>query len=253
MRLRSAARRWTRSVWGSASGSRGRARRARPDYLIVGRVVVPSLGDPQAVADGAVFTGEGLDRLDLAEDISGMSALVVRFRPGVDHGAAEEAIARLPGIDDFGSSGVTRPQVPLDVERLQQLDRLPVVLVGFLAILGVVAVGLLLVTSVQRRRRDFAVLRSIGFRRSQIFATVWVQSTTVACTGIVVGLVVGTAAGSVLWVMAAASVGLLPEVDVSAAALAGIALATLVIANGVAAFPARAASRERPAVALHSE
>ncbi len=126
-------------------------------------------------------------------------------------------------------------------------------LVGFLAILGAGAVGLLLVTSVQRRRRDFAVLRSLGFRRSQLYATVWVQATTVACTGLVLGLVVGTAAGSVLWVMAAASVGLLPEVDVPAAALAVIVLATLVTANGVAAFPARAAARERPAGALRSE
>ena len=33
-------------------------------FRIVARAVLPSLGDAQAVADGAILTGAGLDRVD---------------------------------------------------------------------------------------------------------------------------------------------------------------------------------------------
>jgi hypothetical protein len=222
-------------------------------YRIVGRVVVPSIGDPQAVADGAVFTGDGLRRLEARGSVSGSSTLFVRFRPGVDQAAAARRIGRLPGIDGFDGPGVQRPAIPLDVERLAQIDRLPLVLGGFLVILGAVAVGHLLVTSVQRRRRDFAILKSLGFGRGQLYRTVCTQAATVAFVGLLVGLVTGVAAGSVLWRAAAERVGLLSVVDIPLGALAAIGVATLVLAIVVAAFPARTAARTQPAELLRRD
>jgi putative ABC transport system permease protein len=226
---------------------------AKFDYRIVGRVVVPSLAEPQAVADGAVFTGAGLDRLDIQGDVSGSSAFVVRFRAGVDRAQAARRIARLPGIGEFGLPKVASAEIPLDVERLRQIDRIPPALGVFLTVLGAVAVGHLLVTSVQRRRRDFAVLKSLGFSRSQIYATVCTQATTVACVGLVVGLLAGIAVGGALWRAAAESVGILPEVDVPVLELMGVALVSIVLANAVAAFPARTAARTSSAAMLRSE
>ena len=222
-------------------------------YRVVGRVVVPTLIDPEAVADGAVFTGDGLRRLETRDNVSASAAPVVRFRPGIDRVRASQQIDRLPGVGRPGGPGLRRPRVPLEVERLHQINRIPFALAVFLTILGAVAVGHLLVTSVQRRRRDFAVLKSLGFSRWQLYGTVCAQATTVAGVGLVVGLTVGVAAGTLLWRAAAERVGVLPEVHIPYLALAVIALATVVIANVVAAFPARTAARTQAAVVLRSD
>jgi putative ABC transport system permease protein len=148
---------------------------------------------------------------------------------------------------------VVAPTVPLEVDRLQQIDRIPIVLATFLALVGAVAVGHLLVTSVRRRRRDFAVLKSMGFTRRQVLATVTWQATTVAGFGLLAGSVLGLVAGGGLWRAAAGRVGVLPAVDLPIAVLAAVALAAVLITNLVAAFPARTAARTHPAVTLRSE
>jgi FtsX-like permease family len=222
-------------------------------YRVVGRVVVPSIGEAQAIADGAVFTGQGLARIEASESVSSDRTLVARFRPGVDQAAATRRIARMPGVGDLGAPGVQRIATPLDVERFEQTNRMPFALALFLALLGVVAVGHLLVTSVQRRRRDFAILKSMGFRRVQVYATVASQATTVALIGVVIGVAAGVIAGSVLWRAAADNVGVVPDVDFAVLTIAGIAFATVAIANVVAAFPGHTAARTRPAVTLREE
>jgi hypothetical protein len=232
--------------------TRVRGRNEPIRYRVVGRVVVPSLTDPQAIADGAVFTGPGLHRIPNSDaDVN--FAVVVRFRPGVDQRAAANRIERMPGIGGFGHAGVERTGVPLEVRRLDQVDWMPAALAVFLALLGTLAVGHLLVTSLRRRRRDFAVLKTLGCGRRQILTMVAWQATTVALFAIVVGVVLGVAAGSALWRAAATSVGVLQRVDVPVIALAAVAAASLVLANAIALLPGRAAATTRVAATLRSE
>jgi putative ABC transport system permease protein len=230
-----------------------RTRSGAADYRVVGRVAVPALSDPQAVADGAVFKGTALNRLTSVEDTSSGQELLVRFRSGVDKTTAAARIRRMPGIGAFEEPGVVAVTAPLEVERLDQIDRMPLVLGIFLAVVGSVAVGHLLVTSVRRRRRDFAVLKSIGFTRRQVLTTVSCQATTVAVAGLAVGLVLGIVGGSLMWRAVADRVGVLPAVAIPAGVLAGVAVATIVVVNVIAAFPARSAGLTVPAVALRSE
>jgi hypothetical protein len=225
----------------------GESPKGRVTYRIVGRAVLPSPAEAQAIADGAVFTGGGLARLYDPDDVSGSSTLVVRFAPGVDKLGATQRIDRLDGVDAEPAA------VPLEVERVHQIDHLPIALAAFLAILGAIAFAHLLVTCVQRRRHEFAVLKTLGFRRSQFSATLAVEATTVAGVGLALGLLPGAAAGAALWRATAETVGVLPEVAVPVIALAGTALATVVIANVIAAFPARSAARTQPAAVLRSE
>jgi putative ABC transport system permease protein len=231
----------------------GRTRAGPAEYRVVGQVVVPALSDPQAVADGAVLTGAGLDRLTSPETNFGASDLLVRFRPGVDKTAAAARIRRMPGIGGFEEPGVTAVSVPLEVERLDQIHRMPIVLAAFLVVVGAIAAGHLLVTSVRRRRRDFAVLKSVGFTSRQVLAAVSWQATTVAVVGLLVGLVLGLVGGAVLWRAVAHQVGVLPTVEIPVGVLAGVGVATIVGVNVVAAIPARTAARTRPAVTLRSE
>ena len=222
------------------------------DYRVVGRVIVPRLVDAQAIADGAVFTGAGLDRA--RSDTTDVSqGLVVRFRPGIDEDAALARIGRLPGIDDRMGPGVVRGTLPVEVDRLHQVDRVPDAIAGLLAVLGALAVGHLLGTSVRRRRRDLAVLKSLGFGRRQLMATVAWQAWTVAGFGIVAGGTVGVAAGSRLWRATADDVGVVGTVDTPILALALLAVATVSVASLVAALPARRAAKVPAATILRTE
>jgi hypothetical protein len=231
------------------AGSSGGDRR----YRVVGRAVVPSLVDPQAVADGAVFTAAGLARIEPEGNVSAGVVPAVRFRADVDPARAIREIDALPGVGREGGPGLLRNEVPLEVERLQQIDRIPLALAVFLIVLGAIAVGHLLVTSVQRRDRDFAVLKSMGFRRLQTYGTVCAQATTVAVAGVVIGMLVGVAAGAVIWRAAAEQIGVLAEVVFPLPALAVVAVATVLLANLVAAFPAHVAVRTPAAVVLRRD
>ena len=55
-----------------------------------------------------------------------------------------------------------------------------------------------LITSVQRRRHDLAVLKTLGFVRGQVAATIAWQATTFAVVALCLGLPLGVAAGTVL-------------------------------------------------------
>ena len=223
-------------------------------YTIVGRVAVPSLGNStQALADGAIFTGAGLDRLDDPAAELSDDWVVVRFRPDADRRAAERRFARLPGVGDPEESGVAPVAVPLEVRRLQQVNDVPFALAGVLALLGMTAVGYALVASIRSRRNELAVLKMLGFRRRQVAAVVGWQATTVACVGILVGIPLGIGLGRLIWWVVADDTGVAVSSSVPVAVLAAVMVATLVLANLVAGAPARAAARSASATALRTE
>ena len=80
-------------------------------------------------------------------------------------------------------------------------------LAGLLVFLAVGALALALVGSVQRHRRDLAVLKTIGFVGRQVSATVAWQSTLLAITALVVGVPLGLALGRWTWDLVAGNVG----------------------------------------------
>ena len=220
-------------------------------YRIVGRVVLPPHGtssDPQPLADGATFTGPGLDRLDEPGG-DGYTDFLVRFTSGVDPAVATRRIAALPGIVVLAR----RPALPVEVDRVRQVDWLPAVLAVFMGTLAVAAVGHALVTAVWRRRSDLAVLKTLGLTRRQVRATVAWQATALSVVGLAVGVPLGLGAGRIAWRLVADGLGVstsatVPILGVIATVIGGIALANL-----TAALPARAAARTRPAVVLRSE
>jgi ABC-type lipoprotein release transport system permease subunit len=127
------------------------------------------------------------------------------------------------------------------------------VLAGFLGLLAVLAVGHALVTGVHRRRRDFAVLRTLGFVGRQVAATVAWQASTLAVVGLVLGVPLGLVAGRWTWAVVAEGVGVATDPAVPVVALLIAAPATLLVANAVAVVPGRIAARTRPAVVLRAE
>ena len=241
----------TLDALGKEIGDTARVTGATPKairYRIVGKVVFPTYGPPQPLASGAAFTGAGLARLEDPDDANGDWFLLGRLAPGVERAAAVRTIKRMPGIEDAGTA-----TLPVEIDRVRQVDQLPIVLAAFLALLAVAAVGHALVTAVRRRRRDLAILRTLGFSRGQVRATVAWQATTLALVGLVFGIPLGILVGRAVWRVVADGLGVSTTATVPALAVLLIVPAAIVLANLIALLPARAAARTRPAVVLRSE
>jgi hypothetical protein len=84
------------------------------------------------------------------------SAFLVRFAPGVDR---ERAVANLRR-DLTGFMFTPRPHA--EVRNLQRVGGLPGLLAGLVVLLALAMMTHTLVTSVRRRRRDLAVLKTLG-------------------------------------------------------------------------------------------
>jgi hypothetical protein len=217
------------------------------------RIVGRSPGLPgetnTAAASGGILTLEGLQRLD-PDTTDGYGVFYVRYAPGADPAAALRSLQRSPSGAELN---VLLPTPPTDVENLGRIGGLPDVLAGLLALLAATTLAHLLVTSVRRRRRDLAMLKTLGFTRGQVSAAVAWQATTVAVLALAAGLPLGVALGRWTWSLLIDRIGLGAEPVTPWPALLAAALATVVAANLVAAWPGRMAARTRPAVALRSE
>ena len=130
---------------------------------------------------------------------------------------------------------------------------MPLILAGLLALFAAATLAHALLTSVRLRARDLAILKTIGFIRRQIIATVAWQTSTLAVTALLLGLPLGIIAGRAIWSMFASGLGV-PSVPVISAVVLGVAIpSTLLLANVIGALPARAAARTEAAVVLRTE
>ncbi|MGH9093919.1 MAG: FtsX-like permease family protein [Acidimicrobiales bacterium] len=148
---------------------------------------------------------------------------------------------------------MTSQQRPRDIGNYARIQATPLALALTLALLGIATLANVLLTSIRRRRRDLAVLKTLGFVRRQVSATVAWQSTAFAVVALVVGLPVGVAAGSKVWEVFADSIGVSRDAAVPVLWILVAVPVTLVLANLIAAGPGWAAGRVRPATVLRSE
>ena len=65
-----------------------------------------------------------------------------------------------------GTNPVGNPIVPTEIDRLRKINWFPTATAALLALLALVAVAHAVTTSTRRRRRDLAVLKTIGFGRA---------------------------------------------------------------------------------------
>jgi hypothetical protein len=227
-----------------AAGDRP-ARRLR----VVGRVVLHQPGWDSVITPGkgGLVHPDEFRRLVPDPSLKYPGSFLVRFVAGAD---LERAMAELRR--DLPSFMFT-PRPHAEVRNLQRVGVLPGLLAGLVALLALATMTHTLVTSVRRRRRDLAVLKTLGFVRGQVAATIVWQATTFAVVALGLGLPLGVAAGRWAWQLTAASLGVDSAPVVPLAAMLAVAAGTVLAANLVAAVPGRAAGRLRPAVALRSE
>ena len=102
----------------------------------------------------------------------------------------------------------------------------------------------------RRRRRDLAVLRTLGLVDRQLSALVRWQAATFAAIGLVVGIPIGLVVGRFVWHEVATGIGVDATGAIPILPLLVIALVVVVVALTVAAVPAYYARRVHPATTL---
>ncbi len=144
-------------------------------------------------------------------------------------------------------------QRPAEIATYKTIGLTPALLVTGLVIGAIVALTLTLVASVHQRRRDLALLKTIGFVRRQVAAAVACQATTAAIVGIVIGIPLGLVVGRWLWDLFAEQINAVPYPTVPVPAIVPVAVGTVLLANLVAVLPARSAARTLTAPLLRDE
>jgi ABC-type lipoprotein release transport system permease subunit len=110
-----------------------------------------------------------------------------------------------------------------------------------------------LATSVRRRRRDLALLKTLGFTRRQLVATVEWQASVTAVIGGVIGVPLGIIVGRWLWTLFARQIYAVPQPSVPVASVALVALGALVLSIVVATVPGLVAARTPTALLLRAD
>jgi len=232
----------------SVSSGTGAATQLR----IVGTATMPTIGGPGPhleMGTGAVLP----DRLIPAalknpfnDPTPGPESVFVNLRPDANRAAAQRSLQQIAQAtsNTFNFGVFVGPVLrPAEIVNYRSLGTTPALLGAALAVGAVIALTLTLVASVRRRRRELAVLRTLGFTARQLAATAAWQSSVAVLLGTIVGLPVGVALGRALWDLFAGEIHAVPSPTVPGMWLVLIAVAAMVLANVVAAVPGRIAAR----------
>ena len=144
-------------------------------------------------------------------------------------------------------------QRPAEIVNYRTIGLTPTLLVSGLALGAIVALALTLLASVRQRRARPGPVEDDRFRPLAAGAAVAWQASVAAVVGIVVGIPLGIVAGRWLWDLFARQIYAVPYPTVSVVSVLLVALGALVLANVIAAVPARSAARTTTAVMLRSE
>jgi hypothetical protein len=243
--------------------------------LIVGTATLPAVGYSTFIAEHtSMGTGAilplGIEPAAMVKaikspdpNLNGPELVFVRLKPGVSARAgranlqhlaeqanqnfASDKIATGNGVDVLGV------QRPAQIVNYRSVGSTPVVLAGGLALGAMLALGLTLGSSVRRRRRDLALLKTFGFTQRQLAAAITWQATVDAIVGILFGLPIGILVGRELWTLFAQSINAVPDATVPVLSVALVGLGALVFTNAVAVLPGLTARRTPTALVLRTE
>jgi ABC-type lipoprotein release transport system permease subunit len=169
--------------------------------------------------------------------------------------ALDQELAELEAsaVADGAFIFVRHNQPPGRIRDLERVRLVPAAMAGVLAVVALAALSHLLLTSVRERRRELALLRTLGFTNRQLRATVSWHASVVALAALAVGTPLGIALGRSVWRWFAQDLDVAAPPQTAWLWLIVTVVATVILANLVAAVPGRSAARTRPAVALRDE
>ncbi|HEY7262038.1 MAG TPA: FtsX-like permease family protein [Trebonia sp.] len=238
---------------------------------VVGIAVLPAFSrgsfSPTGLGTGAVLPATVLSKTEAnpgdpatASCASGGTCynfFLLRYRPGADLAAwAATITGHLRASGCPVGSCIVSPVVdqrPGDIKNYAGIRDTPLALAVVLAVLAVCTLAHVLLTGVRRRRRDLALLKTLGFTRRQVLGAVAWQASAFAAVALLAGLPLGVLAGRWAWTLFANAAGVSATATVPLPTVLLAVPATLLIANLIAAAPGWEAARLRPAAVLRAE
>jgi hypothetical protein len=214
-------------------------------FRVVGVVVLPFTGDNTSLGEGLFITMDGARRMfaELPAD-----SAFVRFGPTAN---ARTVIADLGRA--FPESDVDQARTPSTLLDFGNVRNFPLLIAGVVGLLAAGTVVHLLSSSIRAARRDLAIVKAMGASRRQLRGIVAWQSSIVVSIAMLIGTPVGLVAGRWVWILLARNYGFVAAPDIPFIAVAVIAAGGLLLANLVAAVPARTAARTPVALVLRTD
>jgi hypothetical protein len=241
--------------------------------VIVGTATMPAIGgsgnfaEHPSMGTGALLSKDvspAIGRAVQQEDpnLNGPGLVFVRLRSSVGSTKGLADMHRLVQLanrafaTDPNTTGdsveVLGVQHPAEIVNYQATGATSVILAAALASGAIAALALTLLASVRRRRRDLALLKTLGFTTRQLAITIAWQASVISAIAVIVGVPVGIVVGRQLWVLFARNINAVPQPTVPTS-LFLVAVGALILANLVAAIPARLAARTPAAFVLRTE
>jgi len=190
------------------------------------------------------------------DPLPGPNAYFIDVKPGVDPAAARRSLeAMVDPLTNTANFGVLLLDVlrPAEIVNYHTLGTTPAILGAALGAGALAALALTLFASVRRRRRDLALLKTLGFTRRQTATTVAWQANVAVLVGMVAGIPLGIVAGRILWDAFAREINAVPVPVVPVVPVVLVGIGALVLANAISYLPGRIAARTPTAVLLRTE
>jgi hypothetical protein len=229
---------------------------------VVGEVILPAFSrgsfNPTDLGTGALLTASALSEPEPNSPCTSGTCynfFLIRYRPGTHLASAAAtltALATRAGCPP-GACVVISDQRPADIRDYASVRDTPLVLGALLVVLAVGTLAHVLLTGVRRRRRDLAVLKTLGLSRGQVLRLVTWQAGAFGCVALLAGLPLGVLAGRQAWAAFAGAAGIVPAPDIPMALILLTIPVTLLIAVLIALWPGWRAARLRPAAVLWTE
>jgi hypothetical protein len=243
------------------------------DLTIVGAATLPAVsqvhGDHTSLGIGAIIghrRNPGWDRNcgapgtsndPVTLDQCGPNVLFIRFRAGADKAAVtkrlDDVAQQLSPVPDAESVTILRPQRSAEIQNADDIGGSSTLLGGAVAFASLVALAVALTSAVRRRRRDLALLKSLGFTRRQLTSAVAWQATGTVAVGVLIGVPSGVLVGRALWTQFAEQLDVLAQPVTPVLACAVVIVGAVVAANVLAVVPARVARRVPVSLVLRRE
>ena len=240
----------------------GGGRSAPRRLVIVGTATMPAVRGP-GLGVGAIVDYHLIPpnvRNTQGNSLTGPNAYFIRARGGPSSAALASLRAinhrintTVSATDGQPAGGVVEVLRPTEIADSHSIEAIPTVLGAGLAAGALGALAITLVASVLRRRRDLAVLKTLGFAGRQLATVVAWQATVALVIGSLVGVPVGVVLGRLLWDLFADQIAAVPSPSVPVLLVVGIGLGAVVLGNLVAALPGRLAARTSTSLLLRAE
>ncbi len=242
----------------------------RRRLTIVGTVTMPSFGvaltDHVSLGRGAMMSERALlgfagattenpqSESAAAQELP--SAAAFDLVPGTSAAQRARLVHHITSANPDGTPGGTYAlgqHLAAAVVNASKMGDQPLVLALGLAAAAVLSLALTVFASVRRRRREYALLKTLGMSRGQVRAVVAWQTSAILLVAALIGVPLGIAAGRLSWISFANSLGVVPATVTPVAALVVGFVALLLAGNLLAALPGSLAARTSTAGILRAE